>query len=49
MGGAHRNELRWIGIGAEGLVHLIPCGHPKGPVNKPRAQGQDGGVPLLRT
>jgi DNA polymerase-1 len=36
FGGAARNELRWIGIGAEGLVHLIPCGHPLGPVKKPR-------------
>ena len=38
MGGAHRNELRWIGIGAEGLVHLIPCGHPKGPLLKAKHQ-----------
>lgn len=36
MGGPARNELRWIGIGAEGLVHLIPCGHPLGSVNRPK-------------
>ena len=29
-GGAHRNELRWIGIGAHGMVDLIPTQHPKG-------------------
>ena len=40
MGGAHRNELRWIGIGAEGLVHLIPCGHPLGPVLKAKHRGK---------
>jgi DNA polymerase I-like protein with 3'-5' exonuclease and polymerase domains len=34
LGGAARNELRWIGIGAEGLLHLIPTGHPKGAVLK---------------
>jgi len=36
FGGAHRNELRWIGIGAEGMVHLIPCGHPKGNILQPK-------------
>jgi DNA polymerase I-like protein with 3'-5' exonuclease and polymerase domains len=26
------NNVRWVGIGAEGVVHLIPCQHPKGAV-----------------
>ena len=40
MGGPQRNELRWIGIGAEGLVHLIPCGHPKGVVLQPKGRAK---------
>ena len=32
----HQAELRWIGIGAAGMVHLIPCGHPLGEVLSPR-------------
>lgn len=39
-GNAHRNELRWIGIGAEGLVHLIPTGHPKGATLKAKHRGK---------
>jgi DNA polymerase I-like protein with 3'-5' exonuclease and polymerase domains len=39
-GNAHTNELRWIGIGAEGLVHLIPTGHPKGIVLKGKHRGK---------
>jgi DNA polymerase-1 len=34
-GGAHANELLWIGFGTFGCVHLVPVGHPKGILLEP--------------
>jgi DNA polymerase-1 len=29
------NELLWVGLGAAGRTYLIPCGHPKGLLERP--------------
>ena len=40
-GGAHKNEVLWIGLGTKGQVHLVPTGHPKGCVLVPKHKEKD--------